>query len=430
MANNLQRFIVKCIKVCFIATAVVTGMLFAVVWRSYERAIVDVPYHRSYSHEKEAGSIRRLDTSYSKWLTSQGLKSRLVPEEDISYGPNGSNIETEAQFLSKRIKVLCLILSKGRNKASGVKETWGKHCHRILFYGSYIDDKIPVHRYSSLEPSHVSFCKILKQVFNSDKEDASNETSSDFDWLLISQDSSYVIVENVRRLVAPLDSKQVFHLGRPVKRYAIPAFNALDSVIVLSKGSVDFIVKHFFVNESSCRQSHFFFESFNRTVQVSRSFEVSLSIMLDPKLFIDQDSNSSEVLSVSDTRDNLNRSRFLPFTPEMHLIPDEISEYSAFHRHNILSSGKGFKCCSDTAITFGELSPSKMYLLEYFLYHLTVFRNSDKGLGNNPAKNTHDTQNDISWNEVDVGQGSVFEGHQSLSAKKLKNRKKSLWFNF
>ena len=428
MGTRIQRVIHKTVKVCFFVTAVVTGMLFAIVWRSYENTIVDVPYQVYVGYNRERHEIRRIELPYQDWLKKQGLQSKPFPEEDLSYG--NKVIETEAQFLAKKVKVLCLILSKGKNKASSVKETWGRHCNHILFYGSYVDAKIPVHRLSSLEPSHVSFCKILLQIFKDDV----NETASQHDWLLIAQDSSYVIVENVRKLVAPLDSKDKLYLGRPVKQHSKPAFNALDSVILLSKGSIDFILDNFFLNSSSCQKSHFFEEGVNRTVEVSRSFEVSLSIMLNPRLFYQENETSSfnhSSLSVSDTRDDRNRSRFLPFNPQMHVIPDSISVFSPFYRHNILESGEGLDCCSDSAISFGLLSPSRMYLLEYFLYHLNVFKNSDKGLGNRPAEDSHDTSNDELWNNVDVGQGSVLEETgDSRRNKKPITRKKSLWFNF
>lgn len=53
-------------------------------------------------------------------------------------------------------------------------------------------------------------------------------------------------------------------------------------------------------------------------------------------------------------------------------------------------------CCSDRAITFHGLSPSKMYLMEYILYHLSVFRNSLKGIGNHPP------QSDVKFNNNDI----------------------------
>jgi glycoprotein-N-acetylgalactosamine 3-beta-galactosyltransferase len=431
LTSKLQRIIGKTIKICFFLTAVVTGMLFAIVWRSYENTMIDVPYQVYYGHDRLSKDIRKIEIPYQDWLEKQGLRTKALPEEDIAFGKE--TIETEASFLSKKIKVLCLILSKGKNKAASVKETWAKRCNEVLFYGSFTDDKIPVHRYSSLEPSHTSFCKILQQVI---KGNNSNETSGsnhrDYNWLLIAQDNSYVILENVRKLVAPLDYSQKYNLGRPVKQHSLPVFNSLDSVILLSRGSVEFIINKFFLNSSSCQKGSFYFENVNQTVEMSRSFEVSLSIMLDPKLFISNDetnsSSGNSILSVSDTRDNQNRSRFLPFNPQMHLIPDSISVFSPFHRHNLLPSGEGMSCCSDSAITFGQLSPARMLLMEYFLYHLTVYKNSHRGLGNQPVVDTHDKSNDDAWkNILDIGKGTVEQEHIK---KKRPTRKKSLWFNF
>lgn len=44
-------------------------------------------------------------------------------------------------------------------------------------------------------------------------------------------------------------------------------------------------------------------------------------------------------------------------------------------------------CCSDRAITFHGMLPSKLYLMEYILNHLTVFKNSLLGTGNKPPAN-------------------------------------------
>ena len=417
MATNVHKIIHRVLRGAFITAAVVTGMLFAVVWRSYEKAVVDVPYFAVSGHFKEAALIRRPEASYNDWLLKQGLRSKMIPEEETSYASDNV-VETEAQFLTKKIRILCLVLSKGRTKASSVKDTWGNHCNDIVFYGSFVDDKIPVRRYSTLEPSHVSFCKILLDLHGK------NSTySPDFDWLLISQDNNYVIIENVRHLVASLDHNQRYLLGRPVKRHSLPVFNALDSVIVLSRGAIDHIMNTFFTTSSSCNRGHFYLKSVNKTVHVSRNFEVSLAVMLDPKLI----SGDKDYSSVFDTRDDYNRSRFNPFSPQKHVIPNSISIFSSFNRHNVLPSGQGFACCSDSAVSFGDLSPSKMYLLEYFLYHLSVFRNSDKGLGNNPFQDNHETSNDVLWDNHVNAQSLV--GLTRLTQDKLKTRKKSLWFN-
>ena len=81
-----------------------------------------------------------------------------------------------------------------------------------------------MHRFSSLEAGHVSFCKILIQAFQL-------VNLKSFKWLLVSEDSSFVLLEvrsfsgifchstkplflwqNVRKLVAPLDPSTPYYL--------------------------------------------------------------------------------------------------------------------------------------------------------------------------------------------------------------------------
>ncbi|KFM62571.1 Glycoprotein-N-acetylgalactosamine 3-beta-galactosyltransferase 1, partial [Stegodyphus mimosarum] len=68
------------------------------------------------------------------------------------------------------------------------------------------------------------------------------------------------------------------------------------------------------------------------------------------------------------------------------LIPGSISVFSSYWRTSAFLTEEGMNCCSDKAITFHGLLPSKMYLMEYILYHLAVFKNSLQGIGNNPPQ--------------------------------------------
>ena len=73
-----------------------------------------------------------------------------------------------------------------------------------------------------------------------------------------------------------------------------------------------------------------------------------------------------------------------------------ISIYSNYWKENIYHSKesflpkydadahalKGFPCCSNEAISFNGLTPTQMYLFEYLLYHMSVFKDSDQGFLN------------------------------------------------
>lgn len=165
--------------------------------------------------------------------------------------------------------------------------------------------------------------------------------------------------------------------GRAVKRFGLPPYNALDSGILLSQGSFLFLTSSFFTNFSSCEKHHIHGQKTvnqrkNQTIAVSRNFETSMAQLL-------QTNNNT---SPCDTRDPRKRSKFMAFSPEKYLIKGAISMFSIFWRQNIFHSPIGTTCCSPEAISFNGMSPTKMYLTDYLLYHTSAFRNSPLGLGN------------------------------------------------
>lgn len=84
-----------------------------------------------------------------------------------------------------------------------------------------------------------------------------------------------------------------------------------------------------------------------------------------------------------------------------------------------ISFSQGMNCCSDRAITFHGLLPSKMYLMEYILYHLAVFRNSFKGLGNKPPQKT------TKYERINNSKHQIGEPYVELLNKDWRKQKKS-----
>ena len=102
----------------------------------------------------------------------------------------------------------------------------------------------------------------------------------------------------------------------------------------------------------------------------------------------------------------------MAFAPEKYLVPGSISLYSSYWRHNVFPSPQGADCCSPDAVSFNGISPSKMYLTDYMLYHASVFRNSPAGLGNQAARHPsfqthHDQRISDAMASVEIGAASV-----------------------
>jgi len=245
---------------------------------------------------------------------------------------------------------------------------------------------IPVLRYSALEATHTSFCRIALQVHH--------KYAGKYKWLLLAEDSSFVLVENARFYVAPLDHSKPYYLGRPEQKYGSPPYNAPDSTILLSAGAFDQLVDTYKKNDNCGKSS-----LLNGTLQVSRSYEVSMGI-----IFNSLNNDTESIGGPQDTRDGEGKSRFLAFAPKNHLIPGLISIFNSFWRKNVVPIGEGSDCCSDHAISFHGLTPTQMYLTEYLLYHLSIFDDSPLGLGNQKPKYSRNAKSYSAFgNDVEVG---------------------------
>lgn len=364
--------------VVFIA-AFIFGALLACIWRSIQ---CSPKYPQSSSHKlnhqshltKNVKISRLIESNYSQWLRDLKLSSdpQLIAEGITSHNlqvtkssSQEQNIPLESEYLKKQIPILCLIWSKSRNLANAIKLTWGKSCNKLYFIASYSDSKLDIISYSSLEPSHVSFCKILIKLRIKLKD-----LQSLFKWIILAQDSSFVIVENARHLVASLNHSSTFYLGRPAKMdQRSPIHNRLDSTIILSIGSINHIYDNFFINLNSCQVKVFNVTGKNNsieTVVISRQMEWSLAEMLN-----------SVALPVDVSDDS--GSKFLPMSLMKHLIPGEISPYNPIWRQDVTSVPTGPRCCSNNLISFNDLTPTHMFLTNYILYHLNVFTHSYSG---------------------------------------------------
>ena len=395
-------------------SSILCGMVFGVIWFNYQLAVMDSHYTMYTPAPVDLDALP--ETNYVEWLASKGLASKPMAEEDVSFGKL-SDIVIEADFLKREVPILCLILSKGRNKAKAARDTWSKHCNEVVFYGAYTDNVIPVIRYSSLESSHSSFCRMIIQIYH--------KYYGRFKWLLLAEDSSYVLVENARYFVASLNHTVPYYLGRTVQKYGTPPYNSPESTILISAGAFEELNQQYFTDYDACVAKSLL----NNTLSMSRNYEVSLGIIFNNQKDEENSTSDFEFLSSKpmDTRDADSKARFLPFPPEKHLIPGLISIFNSFWRSNSFPIAEGDGCCSDRAISFNGLTPSQMYLTEYLLYHLSVYANSARGIGNEKPKYSRSAISDLIYlHGVEVGTPMIRMIDKAKFKKSRMNKKHTL----
>lgn len=312
-------------KIFLVICSVLSGALFAIVWHHYEKVVQKMTtIHSPMTRTTLKNWFDKLDHRepppvYDEWLRKQGLSSVSVAREQISYGE--IKFRTEAEFLHDKVKVLCLILSTSRSRSKALNQTWTQHCNRVVFYGKYTEKKIPVIKMNLSDDtifSSKSFCKIFDNFLR---------RKFQFDWLLISSDKTYALVDNLRHYVAPFDANETWYLGRPVQHYFLGVYNAYDSGIVLSHGSVSLLAT-LFPDLDHCSKLQ------SDTLLYSGSFDAYIGMTL-----------SQYGIHPSNTLDSKGRSRFHSFKPEKHMFPELISVFDAYWTSNVMPTKRGIRCC-------------------------------------------------------------------------------------
>lgn len=196
------------LRVVAFTTGVFIGILLAIQYKNY--ANINVP-------EKTPAP------SYNIWFEKQKLAREIISWDKLRY--QKYNYLTESQYLYNKINILCIILVRKSKNVDAIKNTWSKGCTNIEFieiFGS--NGKVPVKR-TRQNSSWVLLCLTLKEI------------NDNYHWAVIANDNTFVILENLRRLVADLNPSDKYYLGHAVTFWNT-IYNSGDAGYVLSKGSL------------------------------------------------------------------------------------------------------------------------------------------------------------------------------------------------
>ena len=115
---------------------------------------------------------------------------------------------TEAGFLYDTVKVVCLVFISDEKYAQTINDTYGRHCNHLRFFHQTYENKdFPVTKIKT----NSAFGLLCKSLLFIDEEKV------DYDWIMVATEDTFVIPENLRYFVAPMNSSIPHYLGHAMR---------------------------------------------------------------------------------------------------------------------------------------------------------------------------------------------------------------------
>ncbi|XP_069114352.1 glycoprotein-N-acetylgalactosamine 3-beta-galactosyltransferase 1-like [Argopecten irradians] len=267
---------------------------------------------------------------------------------DQAFHSHTGESNEEAKMLAKKVRVLCWVMTGPNNidsKARHVKATWGQRCNKLIFMSSEEVKDLPAVALPVKEGRDNLWAKTkeaFKYIYKHHMDDA--------DWFMKADDDTFLIVENLRYFLSDKVSENPVYYGRRFKPYVSQGYMSGGAGYVLSHKAVKLLVEKGVDDSAMCRSDGGGAED----LELGRCMQ---------KLGV----------QAGDSRDELERERFMPFVPEHHLIPGILPKDMWYWSYSYYHAKQGPDCCSDYAITFHYVNPNMMYVLEYLVYHLKPY---------------------------------------------------------
>ena len=221
------------------------------------------------------------DFQYETWLKNKfGLKSDQQDPDNFRYGINGTSakysncsgfiVESEANFLFSKVPVICVIFNpESTDEVTAVANTWGRTCNELRFYyassrrahlpkedvdvkfnvsqapnNENLVKKVKVMGIKEASSEFSLLCRAFRQIWKHHRKMALGLPP----WIMIAPHNSFVLTENLRFYVAPLNTTKPHYLGHAMKFWG-SVYNWADAGYAISWETLHRLMDKFRTNE-------------------------------------------------------------------------------------------------------------------------------------------------------------------------------------
>ncbi|XP_062586868.1 glycoprotein-N-acetylgalactosamine 3-beta-galactosyltransferase 1-like [Saccostrea cucullata] len=255
-------------------------------------------------------------------------------------------LDREKSYLdekAKKLRILCYTMTVPANmqtKAVAVNNTWGARCTKLIFVTPEPSSTLYTMQVDVKEGRSYLTDKTVKTLIAIYKT-----YRNDYDWFFKCDDDVFIIMENLRLLLAKHESHVPVYLGHQFRLLTKQGYLSGGAGYAINRKALEMINEEGFQVSGKCEVS-----GKDEDLDIGRCF-------------------GNLGVKIYSTVDTQGRQAFHPFGFQRAFYGHKGGEiYYVSRPYNT-----GPDCCSEFTVSFHYVTPEEMYLMEFLLYHTRIY---------------------------------------------------------